>query len=45
MSLSPDSIKIEDIRKLVRRLHIAPIGENKPQSSIDFDLEEVSKEK
>ncbi len=44
MSLPPDSIKLEDIRKLVRRLHITPIAESKPQSSIDFDLEEESKE-
>jgi len=44
MSLPPDSIKLEDIRKLVRRLHVAPIAENKPQSSIDFDLDEESKE-
>ncbi|MHA2037142.1 MAG: hypothetical protein ACW972_07550 [Promethearchaeota archaeon] len=45
ISLPPDSIKLEDVRKLVRRLHTAPIAENKPQSSIDFDLEEESKEK
>ena len=44
MSLPPDSIKLEDIRKIVRRLHVAPIAENKPQSSIDFDLDEESKE-
>ncbi len=30
ISLPPDSIKLEDVRKLVRRLHIAPIAENKP---------------
>jgi len=45
MSLPPDSIKLEGIRKLVRRLHKAPISENKPQSSIDFDLEEEGNEK
>jgi hypothetical protein len=45
LTLPPDSIKIEDVRKLVRRLHIAPIAENKPQYSIDFDLEEEDKEK
>jgi len=45
MSLPPDSIKLEAIRKLVRRLHKAPISENKPQSSIDFDLEEEGNEK
>jgi len=44
VSLPPDSIKVEDVRKIVRRLHITPIGENKPQSSIDFDLDEESKE-
>jgi hypothetical protein len=44
ISLPPDSIKVEDVRKLVRRLHITPIAENKPQSSIDFDLDEESKE-
>jgi len=44
MTLPPDSIKLEDVRKLVRRLHVAPIAENKPQSSIDFDLDEESKE-
>ena len=44
MTLPPDSIKLEDVRKLVRRLHVAPIAENKPQSSIDFDLDEDSKE-
>ena len=43
-TLPPDSIKLEDVRKLVRRLHVAPIAENKPQSSIDFDLDEESKE-
>jgi hypothetical protein len=45
MSLPPESIKIEDVRKIVRRLHSTPIAENKPQSSIDFDLEEESTEK
>lgn len=40
VNLPPDSIKIEDIRKIVRRLHKTPIAENKPQSSIDFDLED-----
>ncbi|MFX1455430.1 MAG: hypothetical protein ACFFDB_08670 [Promethearchaeota archaeon] len=43
MTLPPESVKIEDVRKLVRRLHTTPIAENKPQSSIDFDLEEESK--
>lgn len=44
VNLPPDSIKVEDLRKIVRRLHATPIGENKPQSSIDFDLDEESKE-
>ena len=39
MSLAPESMKIEEVRKLVRRLHKAPITESKPQSSIDFDEE------
>ncbi|MFX1321627.1 MAG: hypothetical protein ACFFAQ_08285 [Promethearchaeota archaeon] len=39
LSLAPESMKIEEVRKLVRRLHKAPITENKPQSSIDFDEE------
>ena len=29
MSLSPDSLKLEEVRKLVRRLHSAPITEDK----------------
>ncbi len=37
--LTPESMKIEEVRKLVRRLHKAPITESKPQSSIDFDEE------
>ena len=45
MSLPPDSIKIEEVRKLVRRLHITPVEENKPQSSIDFDLEDEDENK
>jgi hypothetical protein len=44
VSLPPDSIKVEDLRKLVRRLHTTPIAENKPESSLDYDLEEDSKE-
>ncbi len=39
LSLAPESMKIEEVRKLVRRLHKTPITENKPQSSIDFDEE------
>ncbi len=39
LSLTPESMKIEEVRKLVRRLHKAPITESKPQSSIDFDEE------
>ena len=44
VSLPPDSIKVEDVRKLVRRLHKTPISENKPQSSLDYELEETDKE-
>ncbi|KKK45289.1 hypothetical protein LCGC14_0707010 [marine sediment metagenome] len=45
VNLPPDSVKIGDIRKIVRRLHESPIAENKPQSSIDFDLEDQEQEK
>ncbi|MFW9877206.1 MAG: hypothetical protein ACFFG0_29295, partial [Candidatus Thorarchaeota archaeon] len=44
VSLPPDSVKVEDVRKLVRRLHSAPIAEHKPESSLDYDLEEEDKE-
>ncbi len=44
VSLPPESVKVEDIRKIVRRLHSAPISENKPESSLDYDLEENGKE-
>jgi len=37
LSLPPESMKIGEIRKIVRRLHTTPIGENKPESSIDFE--------
>ncbi len=37
VSLPPESMKIEEVRKLVRRLHATPISENKPQSSIKLD--------
>ncbi|MHA2390445.1 MAG: hypothetical protein ACXAEX_00610 [Promethearchaeota archaeon] len=40
VNLPPDSIKVEDIRKIVRRLHITPISENKPESSIDYEIDE-----
>ncbi|MFX1503675.1 MAG: hypothetical protein ACFFDH_22130 [Promethearchaeota archaeon] len=43
VNLPPDSMKIEDIRKLVRRLHITPI-ESKPESSVDFEEDDVSEE-
>ena len=42
-SLPPESVKVEDIRKIVRRLHITPV-ENKPESSVDFEEEEGEKE-
>jgi len=44
VSLPPESVKVEDIRKIVRRLHSTPISENKPESSLDYDLEENGKE-
>ncbi|MHA1456247.1 MAG: hypothetical protein ACTSR5_09750 [Promethearchaeota archaeon] len=37
LGLPQDSMRLESVRKLVKRLHAAPIAENKPQSSIDFD--------
>ena len=40
LSLPPESMKLEQIRRLVRRLHTTPITESKPQSSIDFEEEE-----
>ncbi|MFX1302053.1 MAG: hypothetical protein ACFE9X_01720 [Promethearchaeota archaeon] len=39
LSLPPESMKIEEIRKLVRRLHTTPISENKPESSREFEEE------
>ncbi|MHA2008348.1 MAG: hypothetical protein ACXABO_04105 [Promethearchaeota archaeon] len=44
VSLPPESVKVGDIRKIVRRLHVTPISETKPESSIDFDLDDESKE-
>jgi hypothetical protein len=41
VNLPPDSMKIEDIRKIVRRLHTTPI-ESKPESSIDLDEEDLT---
>jgi len=35
--LPPDSLKIETIRAIVKRLYVTPISENKPNSSINFD--------
>jgi len=40
LSLPSESIKIDEIRKIVRRLHTTPISENKPESSIDFEEEQ-----
>ena len=37
VSLPPKSVRIDEVRKIVKRLYIAPISENKPQSSIDYD--------
>ncbi|MEE9378994.1 MAG: hypothetical protein V3V33_13260 [Candidatus Lokiarchaeia archaeon] len=36
IDLPPESMKIEEIRKIVRRLHATPI-ESKPESSIEFE--------
>jgi len=44
LNLSPESMRLEEVRRLVRRLHTAPISENKPQSSIDFDERELDEE-
>ena len=44
LNLSPESMRLEEVRRLVRRLHTAPISENKPQSSIDFDEREFDEE-
>ncbi len=35
--LPPDSLKIETIRAIVKRLYVTPISENKPDSSINLD--------
>jgi hypothetical protein len=40
LSLSPESMKIEEIRKIVRRLHTTPISESKPDSSREFEDDE-----
>jgi hypothetical protein len=44
VNLPPESVKVEDIRKLVRRLHATPISEHKPESSLDYEIEEEDKE-
>ncbi|MFX1600595.1 MAG: hypothetical protein ACFFB6_08375 [Promethearchaeota archaeon] len=44
LSLPPESMKIEEIRRIVRRLHTTPISENKPESSIDFGEREEDKD-
>lgn len=36
-NLPPESVRNDEVRKIVKRLYIAPITENKPQSSIDLD--------
>ncbi|MFX1468511.1 MAG: hypothetical protein ACFFB8_07585 [Promethearchaeota archaeon] len=40
LSLPPESMKLEEVRKLVRRLHITPISESKPESSTEFEEED-----
>jgi hypothetical protein len=44
LNLPPESMKIEEIRKIVRRLHTTPISENKPDSSLDFEDEETNED-
>ncbi len=44
INLPPESMKIEEIRKIVRRLHTTPISENKPDSSLNFEDEETSED-
>jgi hypothetical protein len=44
LNLPPESMKIEEIRKIVRRLHTAPITENKPQSSLEFEEDEENED-
>jgi len=44
INLPPESIKIEHVRKLARRLHTTPI-ESKPNSSINSDDDEEEDEK
>jgi len=43
-SLPSESVRVDEIRKLVRRLYVAPISENKPESSVDFDELEEEKD-
>ncbi len=42
LSLPPESMKIEEVRKIVRRLHTTPISESKPESSMEFEEDEES---
>ena len=44
LGLPQDSLRLEDIRKIVRRLHTTPITENKPNSTIDLDDDEEDNE-
>ena len=44
LGLPPESMKIEEIRRIVRRLHTTPISENKPESSIDFEEREKTED-
>ncbi|MFX1267122.1 MAG: hypothetical protein ACFFAK_04100 [Promethearchaeota archaeon] len=43
--LPPESVRNDEVRKLVKRLYITPISENKPQSSIDFDERDEEEKK
>jgi len=40
LNLPPESMKIEEVRKIVRRLHTTPISESKPESSMEFEEDE-----
>jgi len=42
--LPPESVRNDEVRRIVKRLYTAPIAENKPKSSLDFDEPEEEKE-
>ena len=43
--LPPESVRNDEVRKIVKRLYVAPIAENKPQSSIDFEERDEEEKK